>query len=294
MSEPTRTISPLRQRMIEDMTLRKLGAKTQAAYIRAVKNFTRFFGQSPDAASAEDLRRYQLYLVQQNTSRTTLNATLTGLRFFFEITLDRPGAMKHTSHVHQPRKLPVILSVEEITKLLQAAGSLKYQAALGIAYGAGLRASEVVHLTVRDIDSRRMVIRVEQGKGHRDRYAMLSPALLALLRAWWREGQAQRQVLPGGWLFPGQNPVDHLSTRQLNRAFHRALDAAAIDKRVTLHGLRHAFATHLLEQREDIRVIQVLLGHQKLDNTARYTQVATKTLREVKGPLEYLDLQPTG
>jgi site-specific recombinase XerD len=294
MSEATRTISPLRQRMIEDMTLRKLGAKTQAAYIRAVKNFTRFFGQSPDAASAEDLRRYQLYLVQQNTSRTTLNATLTGLRFFFEITLDRPGAMKHTSHVHQPRKLPVILSVEEITKLLQAAGSLKYQAALGIAYGAGLRASEVVHLTVRDIDSRRMVIRVEQGKGHRDRYAMLSPALLALLRAWWREGQAQRQVLPGGWLFPGQNPVDHLSTRQLNRAFHRALDAAEINKRVTLHGLRHAFATHLLEQREDIRVIQVLLGHQKLDNTARYTQVATKTLREVKGPLEYLDLQPTG
>jgi site-specific recombinase XerD len=294
MSEATRTISPLRRRMIEDMTLRKLGAKTQAAYIRAVKNFTRFFGQSPDAASAEDLRRYQLYLVQQNTSRTTVNATLTGLRFFFEITLDRPGAMKHTSHVHQPRKLPVILSVEEITKLLQAAGSLKYQAALGIAYGAGLRASEVVHLTVRDIDSRRMVIRVEQGKGHRDRYAMLSPALLALLRAWWREGQAQRQVLPGGWLFPGQNPVDHLSTRQLNRAFHRALDAAEINKRVTLHGLRHAFATHLLEQREDIRVIQVLLGHQKLDNTARYTQVATKTLREVKGPLEYLDLQPTG
>lgn len=294
MNEATRTISPLRQRMIEDMTLRKLGAKSQAAYIRAVKHFTRFFGQSPDAASAEDLRRYQLYLVQQNTSSTTLNATLTGLRFFFEITLDRPGAMKHTSHVHQPRKLPVILSVEEITKLLQAAGSLKYQAALGIAYGAGLRASEVVHLTVRDIDSRRMVIRVEQGKGQRDRYAMLSPALLALLRAWWREGQAQRQVLPGGWLFPGQNPVDHLSTRQLNRAFHRALDAAEIDKRVTLHGLRHAFATHLLEQREDIRVIQVLLGHQKLDNTARYTQVATKVLHQVKGPLEYLDLQPTG
>ena len=278
MTESTRAISPLRQRMIDDMTLRKLGPRTQTAYIRAVKNFTRFFGQSPDAATAEDLRRYQLYLVQQSTSSTTLNATLTGLRFFFEITLDRPGVMKHTSHVHQPRKLPVILSVEEITQLLQAAGSLKYQAALGVSYGAGLRASEVVHLTVTDIDSKRRVIRVEQGKGKRDRYAMLSPALLELLRAWWREGTAQRKVLPGGWLFPGQDPVNHLSARQLNRAFHRALDAAEINKRVTLHGLRHAFATHLLEQREDSRVIQVLLGHQTLDNTARYTQVATMFL----------------
>ena len=293
MTQSTKTISPLRQRMIDDMTLRKLAPKTQKTYIRAVKNFTRFFGQSPDAATAEDLRRYQLRLVQQGISSGTLNATLTGLRFFFEITLDRPGTMKHTSHVHQPRKLPVILSIAEVTRLLQAAGSLKYQAALAVAYGAGLRASEVVHLTVTDIDSRRMVIRVEEGKGKRDRYAMLSPALLELLRAWWREGRAQQQVLPGGWLFPGQNPVNPLSARQLNRAFHRALDAARIDKRVSLHGLRHAFATHLLEHREDIRVIQVLLGHQKLDNTARYTHVATKILHEVKGPLEYLDLKPT-
>ncbi len=272
------------------MTLRKLSPRTQDAYIRAVKNFTRFFGQSPDGASAEDLRRYQLYLVQQGTSSGTLNATLTGLRFFFEKTLDRPGTMRQTSQVHQPRKLPVILSEEEVARLLNAAGSLKYQAALGVAYGAGLRASEVVHLTVTDIDSARMVIRVEQGKGKRDRYAMLSPALLELLRAWWREGRAQNKVLPGGWLFPGQNPVNHLSARQLNRAFHRALDEAEIDKRVTLHGLRHAFATHLLEHHEDIRVIQVLLGHKKLDNTARYTRVATKILHEVKGPLEYLDM----
>jgi integrase/recombinase XerD len=293
MTQSTKTISPLRQRMIDDMTLRKLSPQTQIGYIRAVKNFTRFFGQSPDMATAEDLRRYQLHLVQHGTSSGMLNTTLTGLRFFFEVTLDRPGAMKHTSHVHQPRKLPVILSAEEVTKLLQAAGSLKYQAALGVAYGAGLRASEVVHLTVTDIDSKRMVIRVEQGKGKRDRYAMLSPALLELLRAWWRDGKTHQKVLPGGWLFPGQNPVDHLSARQLNRAFHRAVDAAEIDKRVTLHGLRHAFATHLLEHREDIRVIQVLLGHQKLDNTARYTHVATKLLHEVKGPLEYLDLTST-
>lgn len=293
MTRPTKSISPLRQRMIDDMTLRKLSPKTQKTYIRAVKNFTRFLGGSPDNATAEDARRYQLHLVRQGTSSGTLNATLTGLRFFFEITLDRPGTMKHTSHVHQPRKLPVILSMEEVTKLLQAAGSLKYQAALGVAYGAGLRANEVVHLTVTDIDSTRMVIRVEQGKGKRDRYAMLSPALLELLRAWWREGTAQQRVLPGGWLFPGQNPVNHLSARQLSRAFHRALDEAEIRKRVSLHGLRHAFATHLLEHHEDIRVIQVLLGHQKLDNTARYTHVATKILHEVKGPLEYLDMTST-
>jgi site-specific recombinase XerD len=293
MTQSTKSISPLRQRMIDDMTLRKLSPRTQTAYIRAVKNFTHFFGQSPDAATAEDLRRYQLSLVQQNTSSTTLNATLTGLRFFFGVTLDRPEAMKHTSHVYEPRKLPTILSIEEVTRLLEAAGSLKYQAALGVAYGAGLRASEVVHLTVTDIDSKRMVIRVEQGKGKRDRYAMLSPALLELLRAWWREGTAKHKVLPGGWLFPGQNPVNHLSARQLNRAFHHALDAAEIRKRVSLHGLRHAFATHLLEHHEDIRVIQVLLGHQKLDNTARYTHVATRILHEVKGPLEYLDMTPT-
>ena len=293
MTQSTKSISPLRQRMIDDMTLRKLSPNTQTGYIRAVKNFTRYFGRSPDMATAEDLRRYQLHLVEQGTSSTTLNATLSGLRFFFEVTLDRPELMKHTSHVYEPRKLPTILSIEEITRVLEAAGSLKYQAALGVAYGAGLRASEVVHLTVTDIDSKRMVIRVEQGKGKRDRYAMLSPTLLELLRAWWREGTAKHKVLPGGWLFPGQNPVNHLSARQLNRAFHHALDAAEIRKRVSLHGLRHAFATHLLEHHEDIRVIQVLLGHQKLDNTARYTHVATRILHEVKGPLEYLDMKPT-
>ena len=196
------------------------------------------------------------------------------------------------SHVYEPRKLPVILSLEEVTRLLQAAGGPKYQAALGVAYGAGLRANEVVHLTASDIDSERMVIRVEQGKGKRDRYAMLSPTLLELLRAWWRHAHVHRQLLPGGWLFPGQNPVNPLSTRQLNRAFHFARKAAEIDKAVSLHSLRHAFATHLLEHHEDIRVIQVLLGHKKLENTARYSQVAAKLLREVKGPLEYLEISP--
>ena len=197
-------------------------------------------------------------------SSTTINATITGLKLFFEVTLERPEAMKKMRHIYAPRKLPEILSVEEVIRLLQAAGSLKYQAALAIAYGVGLRASEVVHLKVSDIDSERMIIRVEEGKGKRDRHAMLSPGLLKILRVWWREGRAGHKLLPGGWLFPGQNPVNPLSTRQLNRAFHFARNAAEIDKRVSLHSLRHVFATHLLEQREDIRIIQLLLGHKKI------------------------------
>ncbi len=234
-----KSISPLRQRMLEDMALRKLSPQTQRNYIRAVKNFTRFLGRAPDTAQADDLRRYQLHRVKQGITSTTLNATITGLKFFFEVTLDRPEAMKKMHHVHQPRRLPEILSFEEVSRLLRATDSLKYQAALGVAYGAGLRASEVVHLKVTDVDSERMVIRVEQGKGQRDRYAMLSPTLLGILRAWWREGRARRQMLPGGWLFPGQNPVNPLSVRQLSRAFHLARTAAEIDKRVSLHSLRY-------------------------------------------------------
>jgi integrase/recombinase XerD len=294
MAQSTKPISPLRQRMIEDMTMRKLSPRTQTQYVRAVANFTRFLTRSPETADAEDLRRYQLHLVEQGVSSTSINAIITALKMFFEVTLDRPEAMKKMRHIYEPRKLPEILSVEEVTRLLDAAGGLKYQAALGVAYGAGLRASEVVHLKATDIDSERMIIRVEQGKGKIDRHAMLSPALLQILRAWWRDGQAKRKLLPGGWLFPGQNPVDPLSTRQLNRAFHFACDAAGIDKRVSLHSLRHAFATHLLEQHQDIRVIQVLLGHKKIENTARYTHVATNLLREVTGPLEYLRVQPPG
>jgi site-specific recombinase XerD len=292
MGQSTKPISPLRQRMLDDMRLRKLSPKTQSAYVRAVVDFTRFLDRAPDTAAAEDLRRYQLHLVEQGTSSTTLNAIITGLKFFFEVTVDRPEAMKRMRHVYQPRKLPEILSLEEVTRLLENAGGLKYQAALGVAYGAGLRASEVVHLKVTDIDSERMILRVDEGKGQCDRHALLSPSLLRLLRAWWRDGRAQHRLLPGGWLFPGQNPVNPMSARQLSRAFQMARAAAEIDKRVSLHSLRHAFATHLLEHHEDIRVIQVLLGHKKLENTARYSQVAAKLLREVKGPLEYLSIPP--
>jgi len=228
--------------------------------------------------------------VEDDVSSITINATLTGLKFFFEQTLDKPELLKKVKRVYEPRKIPEVLSVKEVTRLLDTAGSLKYQAALSVAYGSGLRTSEIVHLKISDIDGDRKIIHVEDGKGQRDRNALLSPGLRKILRAWYREGQAQRKMLPGGWLFPGQNPVNPLSARQLSRAFVRARDDAGITKKVSLHSLRHAFATHLLEQHVDIRVIQVLLGHKKITNTARYSQVATNLLTEVKGPLEYLDL----
>jgi len=281
-------ISPLRQRMIDDMRMRKLSPQTQASYIRVVKRFAKFLGRSPDTANPEDLRRYQLHLVDSGISAISLNANLTGLKFLFETTLDQPALMAKIHAVHEPRKLPVVLSREEVARLLAAADNLKHQTALSVAYGAGLRASEVVALKVSDIDSQRMTLRVEQGKGAKDRYAMLSPVLLERLRAWWKFAHAQGKMLPGGWLFPGLDPVDPLSTRQLTRAVHAAAEAAGIDKRVSMHTLRHSFATHLLEQKVDIRVIQVLLGHKKLETTALYAQVATDILREVVSPIETL------
>ena len=294
MTHNTKPISPLRQRMIEDMQLRKLSPQTQAAYIRAVIKLTRFLGHSPDTAMAEDLRRYQIHLVETGISSIMLNATITALRFFFGVTLDRPEALAKMSAVREPRKLPLVLSREEVARLIEAAGKPTYQAALSVAYGAGLRASEVVALKVGDIDSTRMTLRIEQGKGRKDRYAMLSPMLLERLRAWWRHAHARGKMLDGGWLFPGQNPVNPMSTRQFNRICRMAAEAAGIDKRVSPHTLRHSYATHLLEQKVDIRVIQVLLGHKRLETTALYTQVATEVLREVDSPLESLRTQPPG
>jgi len=278
--------------MTEDMTVRGFTASTQRGYIRAVGDFTAFFGRSPDSAGAEDLRRYQLHMRSSGASATTMNAAVSALRFFFTVTLGRDDAQVGMTTVREPRKLPVVLSPEEVARLLDAAPGLKYRAALSVAYGAGLRASEVVSLKLADIDSERMVIRVEQGKGRKDRYAMLPEPLLHLLRAWWLAARERGVMLPRGWLFPGQNPINPLTTRQLRRAFDDARAAAGIDKRVSLHTLRHCFATHLLEQKVDIRVIQVLLGHKKLDTTARYSQVASTTLRAVKSPLDHLSPGP--
>src|SRR6201988_3979772 len=273
--------SPLRRRMIEDMTIRKLAPKTQQGYIRTIKDFAAFLGRSPDTASFEDVRRFQLHLAGNGANVAILNHAGAALRFCFRITLRRSDIIEHTTFIHEPRKLPVVLSPEEVARLLDAAPGLKYKAALSVAYGAGLRAAEVTSLKVGDIDSKRMVIRVEQGKGRKDRYVMLSPHLLELLRVWWR---AER---PQGWLFPGRDRVQPMTTPQLNRACHAAAQRAEIDKRVSLQ-LRHSFATHLLEQNIDIRVIQVLLGHARLDSTALYTRVATKTIREVMSPLEHI------
>ena len=278
-------ISPLRQRMIDDMTARRFKEKVQKDYVRHVRTFAAFLGRSPDTATKEDLRRFQLHLAQQQISPGSINAAVAALRFFFTVTLERPDLVRPLTIVNKPRKAPVVLSQEEVALLLEAAPGLKYKAALSVAYGAGLRVSEVAHLKVSDIDSQRMTLRVEQGKGQRDRYVMLSPQLLELLRAWWHAAR------PRAWLFPGQNPVNPITARQLNRAVHAAKTLAGISKRVSPHTPRvtaRGFATHLLEQDVDIRVIQVLLGHAKLETTALYTQVAVNTIRDVKSPLERL------
>jgi len=288
MDASPRAITPLRQRMIDDMRMCKLSEKTQLQYIRAVRRLAAFLGRSPDTVAVEDLRRYQLHLVDHGTSPVSINAAITGLKFFFDVTLDRRELIAKMRPVRVPRKLPVVLSRDEVARLIAATGNLKHQTALSAAYGAGLRASEVVARKVTDIDSHRMTLRSEQGKGSKDRYAMLPPILLERLRGWWRVARAQGKMLEGGWLFPGQNPIESLTCRQLNRAVHAAAQAANIDKRVSMHTLRHSFATHLLEQKVDIRVIQVLLGHKKLETTALYTQVATDVLREVISPLERL------
>jgi site-specific recombinase XerD len=272
--------SPLRRRMIEDMTIRKFAPKTQHDYLQRVKNFAAYLGRSPDTASSEDVRHYQLHLTASGVGVPTVNQTVSTLRFFFKVTLGRPDLVERTTFVREPRKLPVVLSPEEVVRLLDAAPGLKYKAALSVAYGAGLRVSEVVALKVGDIDSKRMIIRVEQGKGRKDRYVMLSPHLLELLRAWYKAAR------PQGWLFPGMNPVNPMTTRQLRRACHAAAHMAEIGKPVSPHTLRHSFATHLLEQNTDVRVIQVLLGHAKLDTTALYTRVATRTIREIMSPLD--------
>ena len=281
-------ITPLRERMQHDMMMRGLGRHTQQEYIRHVRRFAAFLERPPDTATAEDIRRFQLSQHERGVSASTINGAVSALRFLFAATLGRRDLARSLVVTRNPRKLPDVLSVEEAAQLLEAAPGIKYKAALGVAYGAGLRVSEVAHLKVDDIDSTRMLIRVEQGKGRKDRNAMLSPQLLELLRMWWREGKRRNVMLPHGWLFPGRSYTDPVSTRQLHRAVQEAAEVAGIRKRVSPHTLRHSFATHLLEQDVDIRVIQVLLGHSKLETTALYTKVSTRTIHAVAGPLDRL------
>ena len=277
-------MSPLRARMMEDMRIRGLGDKSQQAHIRAIKDFATFLGHSPDTATPEELRAYQLHMTDSEVSPSVFNARITALRFFFSMTCGREEMKRYMQFRTQPRKLPAVLSAEEVSELLAVAPGpgLKYRAALSISYGAGLRASEVCNLTIGDIDSDRMLIHVVQGKGRKDRKVMLSAGLLDLLRDYWCEAR------PEGWLFPGKPKINPISPRQLNRAFTSAKRMAGINKPATLHTLRHSFATHLLEAGTDVRVIQVLLGHAKLTATAQYTKVATKMIRDTASPFEAL------
>ncbi|ASR50289.1 MAG: site-specific integrase [Blastomonas sp.] len=276
----------LRERMLQDMTMRSFGEHTQKDYIRHVRSFAAFLGRPPDTATIEDLRRYQIAQHERAISPATINGAVSALRFLFGITLKRPEMALGLVVVRCTPKLREVLSVEEAARLIEAAPGIKYKAAFGVAYGAGLRVSEIAHLKVDDIDSTRMLIRVEQGKGRKDRNAMLSPHLLDLLRQWWREGKRRGVMLPHGWLFPGRSCTDPISARQLHRAVHEAAEFAGIRKRVSPHTLRHSFATHLLEQDVDIRVIQVLLGHTKIGTTAIYTKVSTRTMQAVASPLD--------
>ena len=289
MTQSTHRISPLRQRMIDDMRMRNFSPSTQRNYIRSVRDFAAYLKRSPDQAKAEELRQYLVHLTDNGISPTSYNACLPALKFFFQTTLDRPEVVRKLRTQPTPTRLPKVLSRDEVRRLLEATTSLKYKAAFSIAYGAGLRVSEVVNLKVGDIDSRRICLRVEQGKGKKDRHAQLSPVLLDTLRHWWREGKRRRQVLDNGWLFPSRDPVNPLSTRQVSRVFKAAAAAAELDPKYSMHSLRHSYATHLLEDKVDIRIIQTLLGHSKIETTTRYTQVANSVLQEVTSPLDTLN-----
>jgi site-specific recombinase XerD len=280
-------ISPLRQRMIEDMTARRLAEATQVAHLRAVTLLAKYLKKKPlDSVDAEDLRRFQVHLSEIGKTPSAINATAYGVRFFLDATLDRPDLARRVRIVRVEHRIPVILSTDEVAMLIESASSLKFKTALSVAYGAGLRAGEVCGLRTTDIDSERMILRVDQGKGNKDRNAVLPPLLLERLRIWWRYAKARGMVINGGWVFPGREPINPISTRQLNRAVHAAATVAGIGKPVSMHTLRHCFATHLLEQKVDVRVIQVLLGHKKLSTTATYTQVASTLLHKVISPIE--------
>jgi site-specific recombinase XerD len=281
-------ITPLRQRLIDDMEVRRFSRETQRNYIRDIGRFATFLRRSPDTATAEDVRRFQIEQLDAGVPVPTMNSIVSALRFFFVYTIDRPDLARRLIRAKQPRNLPAVLSREEVARLLNATTCLKHQAALSVAYGAGLRVAEVAALKVSDIDSERMLLKVERGKGGRYRNAMLPADLLTLLREWWKAGRQQGVMHRTGWLFPGQDAMKPISTRHLHRIVVEAARAAEIPKRVGPHTLRHSFATHLLEDGVDVRVIQVLLGHAKLETTALYTKVATRTVRSVISPLDRL------
>jgi integrase/recombinase XerD len=282
-------MTPLRRRMIDDMTLRNFTPQTIKAYVRCVARFAQHFHTSPDHLGSEQVRVYLLHLVQQRrVSRSYYKLTRCALRFFYRVTLGRDDVPESIPPAKRPRTLPVVLSPDEVARFFAAIRNVKHRALLMTAYAAGLRVSEVTQLRVDDIDSSRMVIRVRQGKGQKDRYVMLSPRLLEILRAYWRA------VRPRDILFPGAIPGRPITTGCVRKSCHRARHAAGLGKHITVHTLRHSFATHLLEAGTDLRTIQVLLGHHSFSSTARYVHVATASLPSVKSPFDRLDLTPRG
>jgi len=280
-------MSPLRRRMIEDMTVRNLSPATQRSYIHAVSKFSRHFGRSPNRLGPEDIHAFQVHLVSTGISWPSLNQIVCALRFFYGVTLRQDTIPERIPYAREPRKLPLVLGADEVVRFLEAVSSLKSRVALTTAYAAGLRVSEVVGIRVENIDSRRMVIGIEHGKGGKERYAMLSEQLLAILRSYWRLAR------PKSWLFPGRSADKPIEPNVLHAACRSAVAAAGLDKRVSVHVLRHSFATHLLENGTDIRIIQVLLGHENLSTTARYTHVSTRLIASTQSPLDRLSLEIT-
>ena len=287
----TNTVSPLRQRMIEDMAARKLNPNTQRGHIYSCKRFAAWLKRSPDTATAEEVRQFQLQLIESGMSICNRNRIMTGVRFLFRVTLRRHDLAAEIWHIREPERLPPVLSPEEVKRVLAMARSLKARAMLTLAYGCGLRAGEVVRLRAGDIDSEQKIIRIVQSKGRKDRHVMLPAEVLKLLRQWWkvRPTASNNSVAPEQrWLFPGRGQHRPMTTRQFGRLFKEAAKAAGLRKTVPLHSLRHSFATHLLERGRDIRVIQALLGHSKLETTARYSRVAIGMIAKIESPLEDL------
>lgn len=276
-------MTPLRLRMLEDMRIRNLSACTQKSYVSQVARFAAYFGQSPEHLGPEHIREYQRHLVDDlNLKPQSLVVAVAAIRFVFNITLGRALDIREIPLPRQPKRLPIVLSTDEVARLLAAAVSLKHRTWLTTTYATGVRPSELTNLRVGDIDSDRMVVRIDQGKGRKDRYVMLSPILLDLLRTYYRA------VRPTHWLFPGREPSRPITTRTAEIACDRARVRAQIAKPITLRSLRHTFATHLLEAGADVRTIQLLLGHRSLSTTARYTHVSRTSVCATPSPLDRL------
>jgi integrase/recombinase XerD len=276
-------MTPLRQRMTEDLRIRNYSPRTVKHYTSHVAMFARYFKRSPDELGPGHIRQYQVYLIEKKKySWSNFNIAVCALRFFYRVTLKKEWMIEHLPYGKRPKTLPVVLSKEEVTRLFAAMPHRTHRVILMTAYSAGLRLSEVARLRVGDIDSSRMVIRVRQGKGQKDRYVPLSSVLLEVLHGCAKVDQ------PEAWLFPGQRPGHYISPRTIERACRQAAQAAGIPKRVSMHTLRHSFATHLLESGIDIRTIQMLLGHRKLETTAIYTHVTEDRIRSTKSPLDLL------